>query len=519
MLERAGDLSVLARGRVSGEDSSAVGVPLPAWKWRTRVLLPASILLATAGVLAWATRDALFQATPVKAVPVMVKTGAVSEVVGTVIVQAPGWVEADPFSVAVSALADGVVEDVLVLEGARVAKGQVVARLIDDDARIGHDRTAAMVAEREADLAAARAKLEEAERNWEYPIELTRRLETADAMLAEKRAELMQWPAELERDEAMAVFMKAEFERVIGLGGAGQASEIERIRAEQEFKAQKARVEIMRRREAILKAEIQRMEAEVRAAREELHLRIEDQRALAEWKAAVRRAEAGVMTARAVLADAALRLERMAVKSPADGVVMNRLAEPGSKLMLHMDDPRSAQVVRLYDPKKLQVRVDIPLVDAAKVGVGQPAEVIVDVLPDRVYDGVVTRIVHEADVQKNTLQVKVAIKNPTAEIMPEMLARARFLSVGRSQEEAGEAVTSNEQLFVPERAIVEGDGGTFVWVADQVAEVARRQSVELSRARMDEWVGVRSGVMAGDRVIAEGFDALEDGERIRIVEE
>ena len=71
---------------------------------------------------------------------------------------------------------------------------------------------------------------------------------------------------------------------------------------------------------------------------------------------------------------------------------MARLVEPGSKVMLNMDHPRSAQVVRLYDPNRLQVRVDIPLVDAAKVGVGKPAEVIVEVLPDKADDGMkVTR--------------------------------------------------------------------------------------------------------------------------------
>ena len=68
--------------------------------------------------------------------------------------------------------------------------------------------------------------------------------------------------------------------------------------------------------------------------------------------------------------------------------------------------------MRLYDPKRLQVRVDVPLADAAKVRVGQQAKVVVGVLPDRTFDGEVTRVVHEADIQRNTLQVKVAHHRP-----------------------------------------------------------------------------------------------------------
>ena len=50
----------------------------------------------------------------------------------------------------------------------------------------------------------------------------------------------------------------------------------------------------------------------------------------------------------------------MEVHSPVDGVVMVRLASPGSKLV-RSGAAESAQVVRIYDPASLQVRVDVPL--------------------------------------------------------------------------------------------------------------------------------------------------------------
>lgn len=513
------DLSLLARGAARGSMASAprAGVPPPRPRWRTRVALPGAILLATAALLIVAASDTLRPVTSVRVVPVLVKTDVKAKPAGAVLVQAPGWVEADPFATAVSALADGVVEEVLVLEGQQVQRDQVVARLVADDAHIALNEADAVLAERQAGLAAARATFEEAQRNWDYPIELTRILQTAEARLAEKHAELGRWPSELAREKAHAVYLQAEYERTAPLHENGQASDIELTYARQAYEAQRAEVEAMRRREPILEAQVEGLEAEVRAAEDNLQLRIADTRALAEAKAAVQRAEAAVASAQARNDEAALRLERMEVRSPAGGIVMTRLVEPGSKLMLNMDNPRSAQVVRLYDPQRLQVRVDVPLVDAAKVGVGQPAEVIVDVLPNHVFHGQVTRVVHEADVQKNTLQVKVGIEDPSPEIKPEMLARARFLS--RPDADAAEREAAMQQLFVPRIAVFESEGRSSVWLADQAANVARRVAVTPGRVVLGDWLSVSDGLQPGDRVVVDPPADLAHGQRIRLLED
>ncbi len=521
MSSEARDLSALSRGalRPAGLEPHAA-VPPPRFHWRTRVLLPGAILAVTAGMIAYSARESLWIATPVRVTPVIVKADTQSQPAGSVVVQAPGWVEADPFPTAVSALTDGVVAEVLVLEGQRVEAGQVVCRLVDDDARISLAHAEAMLAEREAALEAARAALAEAQQNWDHPIELERKLRTAEARLAEARAELDRWPSELAREQAREIYLKAEAERVAGLHERGSASEIELIQARQAHAAQQAEVEATRRRRPILEAQARSLEAEVAAAADNLRLRIADMRALAEAKAALQRAEAAVASARALRDEAALRLERTQVRSPAAGVVMVRLVEPGSKLMLSSDDPRSAQVLRLYDPARLQVRVDIPLVDAAKVGVGQPAEIMVDVLPERVFRGRITRVVHEADVQKNTLQVKVAIEQPSSELKPEMLARARFLSMAPTDGgPSSRSAAATQRCFVPKSALLTRDGRSCVWLADQVSRTARLQPVTSAAGEIDGWVAVSEGLQAGDRVIIDAPPDLRAGQRIEPIEE
>ena len=54
----------------------------------------------------------------------------------------------------------------------------------------------------------------------------------------------------------------------------------------------------------------------------------------------------------------------MTITAPISGYVQRRLKAPGDKVMPGGDNPGSAHVLSLYDPKKLQVRVDVPLADA-----------------------------------------------------------------------------------------------------------------------------------------------------------
>ncbi len=490
-----------------------VAVPLPPQRWKTRVLVPGAIVVAAGSLLTFAARDALRPAVAVQVVPAVVKTGVRSA--GTAVVQAPGWVEPDPYAIAVSALTDGIVREVRVLEGQPVRQGDVLALLVDDDARLVLRRAEAELEEREAELETALALLKEAQGHWDHPIELCRKLATAQASLAEQQAELARWPSELQAEKARLINAESEFDRLsrIRAQNADALAERELIRARQERDAQQAIVQSVEGRRPVIEAQVQALAADVEAARQALELRIPETRAREEAKARVTRARAAVERARAVRDEARLRLDRMTIRSPIDGIVMSRFVTPGSKLVLSADHAAAAQVLRLYDPRKLQVRVDVPLGDAAHVAVGQAAEIVVNVLPDRVFAGTVTRIVHEADIQKNTLQVKVAIASPSPEIRPEMLARVRFMAA------ASQPASQQAAIFVPARLIRQQGGGAAVWLVDQNRNAAELRTVRPGGARLGEWVEVADGLRPGDWLIADAPADLDSGQAVRVAGE
>jgi len=167
----------------------------------------------------------------------------------------------------------------------------------------------------------------------------------------------------------------------------------------------------------------------------------------------VQGASAACDQAKAMRDDAALALERTLVRAPSAGLVMARLAAPGSFVGMDAD---TAGVVQLFDPASLQVRTDVPLADAGRLAPGQRAEVQVDALPGRTVAGRIVRLVQQADIAKNTVQAKVLLEDPPEGLFPDMLARVRIrtgaaTASGPSMAGAGGG-SARSEVVVPESA-------------------------------------------------------------------
>ena len=97
---------------------------------------------------------------PVRAVrTVAVRALADAGLSRTSISEAAGWIEPDPYPVIVRPLVDGVLDELLVLEGHRVKKDEtVIARLESADLLAARDRAAARFVLREVEVRRAEVK-------------------------------------------------------------------------------------------------------------------------------------------------------------------------------------------------------------------------------------------------------------------------------------------------------------------------------------------------------------------------
>jgi RND family efflux transporter MFP subunit len=179
------------------------------------------------------------------------------------------------------------------------------------------------------------------------------------------------------------------------------------------------------------------------------------------------------------------------ITAPFDGVVTEKLVEPGNMAapgtpLLRVEDTRQFRLdVRVDESRVAQVspgdRVQVSL-DAA--GDGAPTDV----------DGTVAEIGRAVDAGARAFLVKIRL--PAAGLRSGMFGRARF------------STTPRRALTVPEGALVRRGQMTSVFVVDQ--DVAHLRLVNVSGAE------VLAGLSAGELVVITPPPALTDGRRVSV---
>ncbi len=182
----------------------------------------------------------------------------------------------------------------------------------------------------------------------------------------------------------------------------------------------------------------------------------------------------------------------------AGGVVAAVFAEPGQVL------GAGQAVFRLARDGAREVAIAVPesRVAALEVGAGGTAEL----WDGRRFSGQVREIAPAADAATRTFAVRFALTDAPADLPLGLSATVRFAR------QAAAATT------VPLAAILQRDGGehgAMVWVVGADGTVSRR-AIEIERYA-DAGAVVKSGLEAGEIIVAAGAFKLADGEKVRAV--
>ena len=496
------------------------GTPQPRARTRqhvlTRYVLPLLLILGFLSLVAWSSRDFVFPPKPVTVVPVFSTTADVRQA-GTPLFNAAGWIEPRPTPVRAAALAPGFVDKLLVVEDQPVKAGEPIAELVKDDAQLAYEKASADLRLRDAELAEAKSHLKAAQTKLAQPVHLEAVLGDANASLARVETLLENLPFELRRAEADQAVAQSDHHGKVAAKDVVAGVKIDIAKGK--LDSSLALVEELRRRFYSLKQEQAALIQRRDAVATQLELLADEIRAKEEASAKVAAAMARVEQAGVVVAEAKLRLDRMTVRSPLDGRVFRLIAHPGARVgsgMTQMDGYDGSTIVTLYRPTMLQVRVDVRFEDIPKVSLNQPVEIDNPALTSPL-TGKVLFVGSEADIQKNTLQVKVEIPDPPPVFKPEMLVDVTFLA----PEPAERAAESSPQLrlYVLKQLIHEGDGGPFVWLADQSDGIARKTVIQTEGAGSNGLVEITNGLTVSGRVISGGSEGLQDGDRIVVTGE
>ena len=291
-----------------------------------------------------------------------------------VVLEAKGYI-VPARQILVSPEVSGRVIELQVVEGKRVAKGEVLARLDPKDFQDDVDRARAAVE-------AARQRLAE--------LEATRPEEmgAAQAELAEAEAQLVQLRAESRRAE--------ELRR-------------QNVLSAQDWELADSRYRAMDQRVRRLRHALKLLEAS------------RDKRIAA--------AQADVKQAEAELSKALWRLSKCTITAPISGTILKKNAEEGN-LINPIAFNGSYSLCDMANLADLEVELSIPEREIAKVSLNQKCRVRAEAYPDRFYQGYVSRLMPIADRGKGAVPVRVKVLVPAEEegvyLKPEMGAVVSF---------------------------------------------------------------------------------------------
>jgi RND family efflux transporter MFP subunit len=210
-------------------------------------------------------------------------------------------------------------------------------------------------------------------------------------------------------------------------------------------------------------------------------------------------AEAGLQQAKSMAAITQKSLDDCKMYAPMSGVIAVRSIEAGANVM------PGTTAFKLVSVDEVNVKISVPENEIGSVHAGQAASVTVPALNNAVFTGKVEAKGVAANAMSHAYEVKIGIDNAGAENalpLPGMVCKVSL---------AGKSDTA--AFVVPNLAIrISADGKRFVWIAD--GNVARRRFVKTGDLSSSGIV-VAEGLVAGDRILVEGFQKISEGVKIR----
>lgn len=144
-------------------------------------------------------------------------------------------------------------------------------------------------------------------------------------------------------------------------------------------------------------------------------------------KADLKSAEAKLSQAQSLLEAGQVDLEYTVIKSPVDGVVIDRKVNVGQTVAASMQAPVLFCIAQ--DLAKMQVECSIDEADIGLVAEGQDVRFSVDAYPEKSFIGKVSQVRYSPDITQNvvTYTTIVEVDNPELKLLPGMTATVSII--------------------------------------------------------------------------------------------
>ena len=195
------------------------------------------------------------------------------------------------------------------------------------------------------------------------------------------------------------------------------------------------------------------------------------------------------------------RVNRHTLKAPFAGVISRKLSETGEWV-----SPGDA-VLELVADRGLRIDFPVPQRCFSRISVDTRVDVRLGSLPNQPVDARIGEIVPVSDPSARTFVVRVYPERTDLPLTPGMSASGMLA-----------LATGDESLVVSRDALLRHpDGRTTAWVVEgDGTQASVSERLVRTGLAFDGQVVVRSGLNAGERVVVEGNEALQQGQGVMV---
>lgn len=205
-------------------------------------------------------------------------------------------------------------------------------------------------------------------------------------------------------------------------------------------------------------------------------------------------AKAAVSAAQANIKNIKLQISNAKITSPINGVVTNKNINAGE-----LAAPTSP-IFTIADVSTLKLKGTISQRYLPYIKINQTIDVVVDVYPNKTYEGVITNIGPMAVGTGMYFPIEISIKN-TDNLKPGLSAYGKI------------KINSKDGIVVPASSVVKNDGKAYVYVVEN--NTVKKRFVEIGVSN-DKEVEIVSGLNENEKVAISNVNALFDNAVVNV---